>query len=83
MGSDLEKRINDCIQTVLGRPLKEAGPQVRLREDLEMESLQLIELQVELETAFSITFDPIEDDFFEIFQTIGTLRGAVAKKLED
>lgn len=83
MGSDLEKRISDCVQTVLGHPLKESGPHVRLQEDLEMESLQLVELQVELETVFSITFDPIEDDFFEIFQTIGTLRGAVAKKLED
>lgn len=83
MHEDLISRIDTCIETILGYPLKKIGPNMRLQEDLEMESLQLVELQIELETAFSITFDPIEDDFFEIFQTIGTLYDAVAKKLED
>lgn len=83
MHNDLISRINTCIETILGYSLKQAGPNMRLQEDLEMESLQLVELQIELETAFSITFDPIEDDFFEMFQTIGTLYDAVAKKLED
>lgn len=83
MHDDLISRINTCIETILGYSLKQAGPNMRLQEDLKMESLQLIELQIELETAFSISFDPIEDDFFEIFQTIGTLYDAVAKKLED
>lgn len=82
MREDLLTRIGTCIEAVLGGPLKKAEPHIRLQEDLNMESIQIVELQIELETAFSITFDPIEDDFFAIFQTIGTLYDAVAKKLE-
>ena len=34
-----------------------------------MESLQLVLLQVELESVFGFTFDPLDDDFRKIFQT--------------
>lgn len=85
MNVNLEEQIGACLETVLGYPLKTTLPEareIRLQEDLGMESLQLVELQIELESMFRITFDPMEDDFFEIFQTVGSLYDTMERKLK-
>ena len=43
----------------------------RLREDLGMDSLNLVLLQVELESVFGFTFDPLDDDFRRSSKLLG------------
>ena len=45
----------------------------RLREDLELDSLSLVNLQVKLEDELEIRFDPVEMDLTQTFKTVGTL----------
>ena len=45
----------------------------RLREDLELDSLDMVNLQVAVEDEFDIRFDPVETDLTEVFQTVGSL----------
>ena len=45
----------------------------RLREDLELDSLSMVNLQVSLEDRFIFKFDPIEMDLLKIFSTFGSL----------
>lgn len=49
----------------------EAGD--RIVEDLGFDSIQLINLQVTLEDTFDFMFDPIDDDFSEIFYNIDSI----------
>lgn len=46
----------------------------RLREDLGLDSINLVNLQVEIEDRFSIYFDPLSMDISKIFATIGSIR---------
>jgi acyl carrier protein len=43
----------------------------RLREDLGLDSLHLVELQVSAEDRLHVRFDPLDDGFFEAFETVG------------
>jgi acyl carrier protein len=47
--------------------------QARLREDLGLDSLHLVEFQVAIEDAFRVTFDPADEEFLDAFSTIGSL----------
>lgn len=69
MDQNLFDRVADCIRTACEGTAGEVRPESRLQEDLGMESLQLVLLQVELEAAFGFTFDPLDDDFRQIFRT--------------
>lgn len=53
----------------------------RLAEDLQLDSFSIITLQVAIEDNFHIRFDPLEDDFVEIFCTMGQLVDFVDRKL--
>jgi acyl carrier protein len=44
-----------------------------LREDLQLDSISIINLQILIEDEFDIRFDPIENNLTEIFQTLNTL----------
>lgn len=54
----------------------------RLKEDLQMDSLLLIMLQVELEDTFQFRFDYYEDDFEEIFQSVRTICDYIERHLK-
>ncbi len=73
MNKELEKRILKCLNKVRSVPAEIMGPDVNLRDDLEMDSLDMVMFQVEIEDEFRIVFDPIEDDFERIFETFGSL----------
>ena len=60
--------------------LKEDG--TRLADDLQLDSFDLITLQVQLEENFDFEFDPLEDNFVEIFECIGKLKDFIKKKCE-
>lgn len=47
--------------------------QSRLREDLELDSLAIVNLQVQIEDEFGIKFDPIDTDLADVFETVGSL----------
>jgi acyl carrier protein len=49
------------------------SPSDRLQEDLMLDSMRLIELQVEIEDSFEMRFDPMQDDLASIFKTVGSL----------
>jgi acyl carrier protein len=51
--------------------------QSRLREDLGLDSIHLVELQVAIEDCFQVTFDPTDDEFLDAFVTIGSLEAYV------
>lgn len=54
----------------------------KLADDLQLDSFAIVTLQVAIEDNFDILFDPLEDDFVEIFCTIGHLVRFIAGKYE-
>lgn len=80
MDTNLFEMIKECIEKVLERSLSQLTYETSLREDLEMDSLQIVLLQVELEDEFSISFDPIDDDFFLIFNSVGSIYETIKRK---
>lgn len=54
-------------------------PEHRLREDLELDSVAMVNLQVAIEDEFDIRFDPIETDLAEVFDTVGSLADFIEK----
>lgn len=48
-------------------------PEHRLRDDLELDSLAMVNLQVALEDELDMRFDPIEIDLAEVFETVESL----------
>lgn len=73
MARALENIVLDCLNRVLSHPVESVAAETNLRDGLEMDSLTLVLLQVELEEEFRFIFDPIEDDFEQIFDTFGSL----------
>lgn len=80
MSMELEKRVLKCLNKVLSAPVEVLDPEMNLRDDLGLDSLNMVMLQVEIEEEFRFTFDPIEDDFEKIFETFGKLCGYLEKK---
>jgi len=52
---------------------REVRVEDRLREDLQLDSLQMVTLSISLEDEFGLFFDPLDMDLVEIFATIGSL----------
>lgn len=73
MKTGLEKQVLKCLNKVLSSPVETLDPETDLRSGLELDSLNMVMLQVEIEEEFRFTFDPIEDDFEKIFETFGSL----------
>lgn len=74
-------RIKKCVEAALECQVEQFYANMSLTDDLDMESLQIVTLQIELEDEFNISFDPLEDDFFEIFRTIGSIYSTVKRKM--
>lgn len=53
---------------------------MHLRDDIGLDSIDLVILQIDIEDRFHIRFDPLKDDFSEIFYSIGTLCEFLEKK---
>lgn len=81
MNKEIFNRIRKCINASLEHDAEHITLDMSLTDDLEMESLHIVTLQVELEDEFAVQFDPLEDDFFEIFQTVGSVYDAIERKL--
>lgn len=53
-----------------------------LRDELGFDSLALVVLQIEIEDAFGIRFDPAEEDLQQVFFSVGTLFKSVQDHLQ-
>lgn len=82
MNQDYYNRVLECICRACEGIPEKINPNSLLQEDLGMESLQLVLLQVELENEFGFTFDPIDDNFFEIFKSISSVCDFVIRKTQ-
>ncbi|MEY8284158.1 acyl carrier protein [Lachnospiraceae bacterium 50-23] len=54
-----------------------------LREDIGLDSIDLVVLQVEIEDQWDIRFNPLEDDFLEIFDSINSLCEFLKLRLDE
>ena len=65
------------IREVLRRQQKDYAGKMQasllLRDDLGLDSIDMVILQVALEDNYHIRFDPLEDDFSKLFYRIGSL----------
>jgi acyl carrier protein len=59
------------------------GPGTRLRDDLQLDSLHLVELQVSLEDQFAVAFDPADEGLPDAFDTVGSLAAYVQRLLRE
>lgn len=82
MNNEILQRISICINSALESKVDDINMNMSLTEDLKMESIHLITLQVELEDEFGIQFDPLEDDFFMIFQSVASVYETIERKLQ-
>ena len=82
MNQSLFDEVVFCIQKACEGAVGEVHLESRLREDLGMDSLNLVLLQVELESVFGFTFDPLDDDFRKIFQTAGSVYSYVKDRTD-
>lgn len=82
MNDLLLERIVRCVESSIENPVVEITAESRLQEDLSMTSLELVMLQIVLEEEFFISFDPINDDFGVIFQTVSSVYRFVKERLE-
>lgn len=82
MNDLLLERVVRCVESSVENASAEITAESRLQEDLDMSSLELVMLQIALEEEFLISFDPINDDFGAIFQTVSSVYRFVKENLE-
>lgn len=80
MSQDICNTLRDIIKEVLEYEC-EVDEEMRLVEDLDFDSVSLLYLQVAIEDAFDIRFDPVLDDFGEIFYSMKNLCDGINKKI--
>lgn len=73
MRKRLEKIMTENIPKLKGKEELMRLDVTRIADDLQMDSFDIVTLQVVLEDNFGFEFNPLEDDFEEIFQTMGNL----------
>lgn len=80
MRKRLEKIMTENIPKLKGKEELMGLDVTRIADDLQMDSFDIVTLQVVLEDNFGFEFNPLEDDFEEIFQTMGNLEQFVRFK---
>ncbi len=83
MNNELTEQIRQCIEIAMEQEIPSLSPEMLLTRDLGMESLHIVTLQVELEEKFGIQFDPLDDDFYVIFQSVGSVYKTIERKLQN
>ncbi len=78
--------IENKIMEIISRMLKDSVgytedaavyPESQIRGELGFDSIMLVILQIEVEDAFHIRFNPVEEDLQYIFASVRTLASAV------
>ena len=73
MSEDVYGMVAGCIRNVMESSELEISPESRLQEDLSFDSIHILMLQVALEEIFCFRFNPMEDNFRQIFATVGSI----------
>lgn len=73
MDKQIEEKVIKMICEIIGCEEKDIHDKGILLEDLGYDSITKIQLQVEIEDEFGFLFDPLEDDFDDIFSTVEKL----------
>ena len=73
MERNVYEKVVICIKNVMENQELEIMPESRLQEDLSMESIHILMLQVSLEETFCFRFDPMQDNFRQIFATVNSV----------
>lgn len=82
MERQTEKKIWKMVREIAGIEMQEPQDKNVCLEDIGYDSISKVRLQVEIEDEFGFLFDPLEDDFDEIFSTLEKLYRSVAEKVE-
>lgn len=72
--------IGEVARTHLDLPGRRLRPDLRLAEDLALDSIQRLTLAVEVENRFRVCLDPEDEEGIE---TVGDLADAVGRKLRE
>lgn len=83
---DLENKVSEIVADIYGEnpgqtELRKVPLDADIRMRLGFDSIMLVILQITLEDTFHIRFDPVKDDFREIFSTVGTICSYVENSL--
>ena len=79
MEQSIYDKVIECIKKVMEDKEQKILPESRLQDDLLMESIHILMLQVALEETFYFQFDPMEDNFRQIFATVNSVCDYVSK----
>ena len=67
------EKLTDIFQELFEINISEINFNDSLRDDLKLDSINLVNLQVAIEDSFDIRFNPLESDLALIFKTVGSL----------
>ncbi len=71
MSDDIRKRVYNVVKTVLDVEEDEIKDELSFQKDLEADSLDLVDLIMELEKEFENEIDDISDEDAQAIQTVG------------
>lgn len=77
------ERLQKCIKDVIEGYSDEIKMSDRFQEDLDMDSVKLVMLQIAIEDEFQIMFEPLKDNFIEIFSTVATLNKFIEERCNE
>ena len=77
----MKKEYYELLKKVMDKPEMELRDEMLLKDDLGIDSLKMAILYPQIEDAFGVRFSPLEDDFAEVFRTVGSLWKTVQGKL--
>lgn len=85
---DVEQKLIELILNRIQDPSEQKDernvtPDTDIRKDLGFDSIMLVILQIDIEDAFQIRFDPVHDDLQKIFTTVKAMGEYVRRCLED
>ena len=83
MNDEVLEAIKKCIEEALEHDVDSLSLDDSLTDDLDMQSIHIVTFQVALEDAFQIEFDPLRDDFYEIFRTVSSVYQVVKTKIHE
>jgi acyl carrier protein len=70
---EIYQAVKKIIMDLFGIDEDMISPNKKFREDLCLDSINMVNLQVAVEDDFDIRFDPISTDLAEVFSSVDTL----------
>ena len=70
---EVEPTVAALIEDLFGVPADDLGPDVRLADGLQLDSLSVVELQVAIEDAFDVRFTDAQTDEVETYGQLLTV----------